>query len=287
MMETWLIYAIISVFAAGLYSFMAKVAAERSYNTSLMMIYSYSFATILSGIYCLYYKVQVIDLYLILLFAAGNSLFYFGSTVSRVKSMKYIDTVIFFPIYKTVGPIIITIVSFFYFAESLDSKELLGILLGITVPLLLITKDETNIQKNLKKGIILVVATALLTSCAAVFTKQIPLHNLNVDAYVFISMLMGAIFGKISYKFIQTGAQQKNMNTKGLLLFAVVLGSIHLITITTFTRALTGNLAVVFTINSFSILIPIVLSIFFYKEHFNFKKGFVIFLSVLSILLFI
>jgi multidrug transporter EmrE-like cation transporter len=54
-----------------------------------------------------------------------------------------------------------------------------------------------------------------------------------------------------------------------------------------FTRALEGNLAVVFTINSFAILIPIILSIIFYKDHFNFKKAFVIALSIVSIILFI
>jgi uncharacterized membrane protein len=47
------------------------------------------------------------------------------------------------------------------------------------------------------------------------------------------------------------------------------------------------NLAIVSTITSFSILIPIVLSVIFYKEKMTYKKAFVIFLSIISIILFI
>ena len=55
----------------------------------------------------------------------------------------------------------------------------------------------------------------------------------------------------------------------------------------TFTKAVEWNLAIVYTINSFSILVPIILSVIFYKEEMTYKKAFVIFLSVISMLLFI
>jgi hypothetical protein len=34
-MEIWLIYAIISIFAAGIHNFLLKVATEKNYNGSL------------------------------------------------------------------------------------------------------------------------------------------------------------------------------------------------------------------------------------------------------------
>jgi hypothetical protein len=34
-METWLIYAIISIFAAGIHNFLLKVSTEKNYNGSL------------------------------------------------------------------------------------------------------------------------------------------------------------------------------------------------------------------------------------------------------------
>ena len=285
-MEIWLIYAIISAISAGFYAFMAKVMAERKYNISLAMIYAYFLSAILSGVYYFYFKQGAfVNWKLVLYLAIGNSLFYFISTVARVKGLKHIDTVIFFPIYKVIGPVLITIISFFYFSENLNIKEGLGILIGIFIPLLLITQTEQLIQKNLKKGIIFIIITAICTSISSFFSKQVLTNDLNVESYVFISMLAGIFFSFISYKFIQKN--NSHDNKKGLVFFASILAITHLISFLTFTKALIGNLAVVYTVNSFSILVVVILAIFFYKEHFSFKKGIVIILSIISILLFI
>jgi multidrug transporter EmrE-like cation transporter len=67
-----------------------------------------------------------------------------------MASLRNIDTVIFFPLYKTFSPILVTIISFFFFQEMLTMKEFFGILLGIAVPLMLITSHEEKRQTNLK-----------------------------------------------------------------------------------------------------------------------------------------
>jgi uncharacterized membrane protein len=53
-METWLIYAIASIFLAGIYSFLVKVASHKHYNPSLITGYGYLSAAVFSGIYLLY-----------------------------------------------------------------------------------------------------------------------------------------------------------------------------------------------------------------------------------------
>ena len=60
----------------------------------------------------------------------------------RIKSLTYIDTAIFFPIYKALGPAMVTLAGVFIFFENLSRLELLGIVLGITVPLMLIHRSE-------------------------------------------------------------------------------------------------------------------------------------------------
>jgi hypothetical protein len=44
----------------------------------------------------------------------------------------------------------VTAISLLYFGEYLSFKESMGIIIGITIPLMLITKAEDRIQKNLK-----------------------------------------------------------------------------------------------------------------------------------------
>jgi hypothetical protein len=47
-METWLIYAIASLFFAGGVNFVMKVISHRNYNTSYVSIIAYLFAAFLS-----------------------------------------------------------------------------------------------------------------------------------------------------------------------------------------------------------------------------------------------
>lgn len=50
-------------------------------------------------------------------------------------------------------------------------------------------------------------------------------------------------------------------------------------------KALTGDLAVVYVINSFSTVIAVVLYILLYKEHFDLKKVFALLLMVSSLIM--
>jgi len=289
-MELWIIYAILSAIAAGGYNFMLKVIAERHYDTNLVTCYGYIVGAVVWGLYLLYtswWKVFTFEEVLFVsLLAFGNVFFFSLSILSRVESMRNIHTVIFFPLYKTFGPIMVTAVSIFFFRESLTPKEILGIIVGITVPLMLITKTENQVQKNLFKWVVLVVVTAVLTTFSTASAKWVTFEGYSVDLFIFLSFVFGVVFSFITYYFHSRHSHKKYINI-WLWKFSLLVGIVHITSFILFAKALVWNLAIVFTINSFSILIPIILSIFFYWEHFNLKKGIVIALSIVSILLFI
>jgi len=287
-MEIWLIYAITTIFVSWLHNFTLKVAAERNYNVSIINFYSYLIGIIVLGWYILFNldNIDYTNIYFITLLAFWNSLFFFSSMFSRVSAMKNIDAVIFFPLYKTFGPILIIIISFFFFKETLEFKEIIWIIIWISVPLLLITSSENKRQKNLLLWVILVLITAVLTAISSSISKEIMIRNFDVWLYLFISSIFGLIFSIISYK-IFTKNNNKKYNNNWIIKISVISWILHLASFISFTLALEWNLAVVFTIASFSILIPIILSIIFYKDHFNLKKWIVIVLSIISVLLFI
>lgn len=285
-METWLIYAIISIFAAGIHNFLLKVATEKNYNGSLTSLVWYSIWAVIAFFYFLYTGGKIDGWEWMIYFAFGNVLFYFLSMLTRMEGMRNIDTVIFYPLYKTISPVLVTLVSFFFFQEVLTPKEWVGILIWILIPLMLITSNENKIQKNLKKGVLFVVFTSLFIGVSAAFSKWVMVEGANVELFIFLSMGLGALISGISYKFFHKNSKG-SYNKDWMVKFGFLIGIFHFLAFTTFQKALTGNLAVVFTINSFSILIPIILSIIFYKDHFNKKKAFVIALSIISIILFI
>ena len=288
-METWLIYAIVSVFFAGGYNFAMKVISQRNYNISFVSIFGYIFAAIFSGIYYIFTNIDNFTMewfYLLLAFAFFNTFFYFLSTISRVKSLDNMDTTLVFPLYKTFSPILITIISLFIFGESLNLKETLWIIVWIIVPLLLITKTENNIQKNLKLWIIFVIATSIFWAISNWFSKAIYNFEINVDLFVLFSLIAWTFISIFSYKVFDK-KEKKIYSKKWIYKFWLLLWFFQFMSFYTFILAVKWNLAIAYTINSFSILIPIILSVIFYKEEMTFKKAFVIFLSVISMLLFI
>ena len=288
-METWIFYALLSAFVGGFYSFSFKMIAQRNYDTHLATFYSYFVASVLIGWGLLFFwnfNGTIQDLYLVIFLWLLNIWFYTASIHSRVESMRNIDSVIFFPLYKTFWPIIVTMLSIFWFKEILDFKEVLWIIVGISVPLLLLTKTENRIQKNLYRWFIFILITSALTAVSSILPKYAQVAHLNIGVFIFFSFLFWVIFSYFWYKHHLKKAK-RNYNTVGLWKFAFIVWFLHAGAFYTFMRAMEWNLAIAFTINSFSILVPIILSIIFYGEHFNLKKGLVIGLSIVSILLFI
>lgn len=287
-METRLIFAIISIFTAGLYNFSIKVLAEKWYNTSFVIFISYIIGTIITGIMFLLQNQPVESWGTIILFSIANIFFFFISILSRTQALRYVDSVIFFPLYKTLSPILVTVVSITFFHEVLEFKEWLGIVIGICVPLLLISSHENKRQKNLKGGIIFIIITSVLIVIASSFWKELMVQNLNIYPYLFLTSFFWIIFSGLNYLIFHRKEKiTKSGNIKNIIQLWVVIGLLSLSSFYAFQRALEGNYAVVFTINSFSILIPIILSIFIYKDHFNFQKGLVIVLSIVSVILFL
>ena len=288
-METWIIWALISVIAWWLYHFTNKMVAERNYNTHLVNILGYIVSSVMMLIFVLFqwtYWLTFPMFLFILLLALWNVVFYSTSIITRVESMKNIDTVIFYPVYKTIWPILVTLISLFVFKESLVWKEILWILVWICVPLLLINKKENIIQKNLLLGVVLIFVTAVLSAISSIMPKIAQVQNLNIDMFLLITFSLGIIFSYVWFKW-EKKMKNKIYNSEGILKFGIIAWILNTLAFYSFTRALEWNLAIVFTINSFAILIPIILSIIFYWEHFNLKKWIVILLSIVSILLFI
>ncbi len=264
-----------------------KVMQERKYSVSFITLLSSISGMCISAIYCSYkywFFWPIEWLPWLLLLAFGNTLFYFFSIQTRVKSLKNIDTTIFFPLHKTFWPLLVLAISFLFFDDSISFKELVGIGVWIIVPLMLITKSENKVQKNLKLGILFIFFTSILAAISSIFPKQAYVLSMNMDLFTFFMLLFWTFISGISYFFIE---KKKVIIDKWMIKFWTLFGILYFWALMTFNLAMEWNLAVVITINSFSILIPIILSVIFYKEEMTYKKAFVIFLSIVSVILFI
>jgi drug/metabolite transporter (DMT)-like permease len=289
-MEIWFWLAIVSSAFSGLHIFIQKVGSTRLYNSNLLNAYSSGISAIigfiLAGFIEGYGELSVLMIGVGLL----SGLIYIFSAGLRMDSMRYIDTTILLPLHKFVSPLFALVFGLVYFGEVLTTKEWIGIIVGISVPLLLITRAEHKRQKNLSKGLLLMLVSAVLAALAVVVNKE-GVHLFSaVLLFAAFANAFTAIFGILFYRFRRRPQIQDPLADAGafdisLLKLSVVSGFVQIISFVTLLLAFSygGQLGIVYTIHSLYILIPIILAIWFYNEHWNLQKVIAIVLSVAAL----
>ncbi len=282
----WFLLSIVSCIFSGLNSFISKILSQKKYDTSAFFIYAFFSSTIYFFIYYLI-KQNFSFSYLVFIMGFLSAIFWFCTIYFKIEGLKYIDSIIFFPIYKVFSNILVLIIGIIFFTEFLTIKQSIGFGLGLFVPMLLINKIEFNSQKKFKKGIILcfvVIIAAILTNFVS---KSVTKLDLNIDLYIMLTSLFSLILSQFIFKK-KNGQAKTNGNTKTLLIYGFLSGFCIFIISYTYVYALKyGDLSIIYMIQSFSILIPIILSIIFYKESINVKKILAIILTIVSLILFI
>lgn len=283
-MESWFIDIIISAILAWITSFMWKIFAEKSHDSLISTWYSMIYSSLFSFIFLLFSTWKLNWLNLIFLLSLWNWVFYMVSLATRTRALKYIDSTIYFPIYKISSWIMVALIWLFLFWESLSVWEIIWIILWLLVPLLLIDKREHNIQINLRFWLLLALIWAITTSISIIMTKTLSENSLNIFAYSGISYLIWWVLALSLWKENYKNAFKISSNKikrYSIINWLFIFWSLYF-----FIKWISWNLAIAYTINSFSILIPIILSFIFYKEELNFRKILVIITSIVSTLLF-
>ncbi len=290
-MEPWFIYTLLSVLFSGAYTFSQKVATERGYPSTLSNVFS-AFVAALSAIFIttVFYDFSG-NLKLGIIVASIPGILYMLVAFFRLNSHKYIDSAILFPLYKTFGPIFVLLIGVLVFGERFNFVEWIGIFLSILVPLMLLNKSEEVRQKNLWRGVLLVLLSAFLAAIAAAVNRAGMNIFANVQAFVVFVYIFSASSAVFMYVLdLKKSSKNAIQSTHKLLNIDVVILSIisgvsqfagFIFMMLAFKAG--GPLAIVYTVNSFYILIPIVLSIIIYKEHWNARKAFAIALSVAAL----
>lgn len=280
-------YAVVSAIFAGVYSFLQKVAVERGFSPALINASTQLLVACMSfGAAFLYVGTNHWLLGVGLGVASGVT-FMIGAT-SRMESLRFVDTAIFFPLYKTLGPLLTMVFGLVFFHEWFTSFELFGLLFGIAVPLLLLHKSEKSRQKDLVRGMVFLVVAAFFAAISSTIAKHGAEVLSSIFLYMAISESIGSIAGFTMYHMRDAkkdGGFVRNFFDKRFLSIIVPVGLLGLGSYGFLMAAFKagGALAVVYTINSFYILIPIVLSIIVYKEHWNLRKALAIGLSIIAL----
>lgn len=288
-MEWWFILSLIAAVFAGLHIFIQKVGSVRGYNSSLLNTYSSGLSSVIG-----FAVAGVVEgfggiSWLMIAVAALSGVVYIIGSNLRMDAMRYIDATILLPLHKFVSPLVALLLGVVFFSETFSMTQLIGIVLGITVPLLLITRTERTRQVDLSRGLILMVISALFVAAGAAINKAGTDLFAAVLLFAACANAIATIAGVLLYRYrkkdVSSVIPEIHFADKKLLVLSAVSGVIQFISFAAFILAfaLGGTLAIVYTIHSLYILIPIVLSIIFFKEHWNAQKAVAIILSIAAL----
>lgn len=287
----WFTFALLSALFGGLHMFLLKMSVEKKYDTYLLSATS-SFVSAVAG--CVVVAVTTgwgavpTVLYWV---GALSGVLFAGFSIARMEGLRYIDAAIFFPLYKVIGPALVALIGIALLNEGVTPIELLGIILSCLVPILLITRQENGRQKNLKLGLILMVVGTTLASLGAA------VNSIAVDDFPALALPMATLanfftFITASLLYFRRHPQgelyhtTKGIATRGFMAMSLVNGLMQLTSFYFLLLAFAvGNLSLVYSINAHYIVIPVILSVIFYKEHWNKQKALALAISVLALVL--
>ncbi len=288
-MQLWFWAAVTGAILAGLSNFCFKIAAKREYNSEAFSLIGGATSVVFAGCGLLLFRPESVQTpWLVIITIGAGGIATIGG-ILKVYALRHIDTTIFFPLFKLFSPLLAVIAGLVFFAEQFSRAEWIGIIAGLLVPLILITKIENSRQQNLLAGIILMAITAATSATAATLNKLVideGMSELEVLWYASWGILVGSVgILMMRNRTLASLSNIKRHFSKGMLWYAF-LRSFLICFSMLFVLYAYGNggaLGVVQTIHSLYILIPIILAILFYKEHWNVQKMAAVLLSLLAL----
>ncbi len=278
------VWTLLATLFAGVHIFTSKVVAQKGINISVNSMFNFILPSFVWLLLLIFIDQKIPEHYLeIIFYSTLGGISYGISFLTRTYSLKNIDSVIFFPINKILGPLIAVIGGVFYFKEYLSLTNYFGVMLSILVPVLLINNKEKTRQKNLFLGIILLIVSTFTGTITHFFTKTS--LAFGQDGF-FLCLAVGQFVGfLVSYiLYIYENSHFKIIFTKKDLKYGTMTAFLGSLAIFAISKAImTGPISIVYTIHAHYILIPILLSVFFYKEHIDTKKVLAVLLSMSAI----
>lgn len=285
--EQWVFLAILAALFGGLHAFTHKIAAERGYGSGYFNALSTGVAAFIGIVY-----VSVFVGWTGALFVYGialcllSAIFYVLNANTKIEALRHIDSTVFFPISKTMTVVITALFGITLFHEQLTHLQLLGFLLSLLVPFLLIHKKTSASQKNLSKGLILLFVAALFSSGATLVNKYAALGYQDAVLFVVCTHILITLVALASGIHQEKGKQASVpfsalFHDARYVPLCVIAGCFQFLGFYTNVSSLvTGHLSLAYAIMSLQVVVPVVLSVLWYKEHFDIKKGVALAVSV-------
>jgi drug/metabolite transporter (DMT)-like permease len=277
------IWALAATFLSGIQVFAQKVTAHERRDSALNGIIGFSLAALISGAVLLGTSELPQGWPIIAGISVCAGMMLCLSSYFRIESLKSIDSVIYFPVSKVLGPLVVVVLGITLLHEELTLLQFFGVIFSIFVPLILISSTEKHRQKNLALGLMLLIISTLLAAGTAPMQKVVTNLSANLFFPLFVWLTTAAIGSLALYAILSRSRRSVEIDKKDLKLGALN-GVFQFASAFAFIKAVSlGQVSIFYVIHAHYILIPIILSVFYYDEHINLRKFAAIVLSFAAI----
>lgn len=290
MQEYWIYYAIAASVCIGFYGFAQKIKAEipdQSDNGFILYSYLLMWLSAFTGpiFFGSSLDIRNVDT---MLYALAITFFYIIIVKTRLVSLRYLSSSTYFINYRIASSLWLLIVWIIFFSESISLKEIIWIGIWFVVFYLLIEKkSQSESLWDIKKWFLFLLIGSLAVTWVQWVAKNFALSDLDIFTLVLWQWIFGVIF-VLLLKWKETLWQVweiKGIKHLWFLLFSWII--FWAATIFNNYALIWWDLAIVYKVISYSLFIPIILSIIIYKEQVTTKKIVAFVLTILSIFLFI
>lgn len=286
---SWIAYSLLASLCIGLYGFAQKVKAEIPEQSDNGFIFYSYFAMMLAGI--IWWILNGASFFVFhsttFVYACIITIFYIIIVKSRLISLRFLSSSSYFINYRIFSSTWLILVGIILFWDSLSVKQFLGILLWFYVFYLLIEKKSKNeTLSDLKKWFFYLLIWSLAVTWVQTLGKNFAISDFDVFTLIFYQGVLWCLM-ILLLKWKETFSEVFKIHHARQFLFLVWAGVVFGIsTIFNIYALKEWNLALVYKVISYSLFIPIILSIIFYKEKVTLKKLFAFSLTIISIFLF-
>lgn len=286
-MEMRIVFGLLAALANGLFSFSTKVVSEKEINSKIFLFIVYLLGAIGSLFVIVFYEgfhFSWIIFGMAFLMGAGYPIV----LKFRFISLKYLSASTYFINYRILSSILLIFLGMWFFEESLSFFQVIGILVGFVVFFLLLErKKKFERVEGLKRGIFYLFVAVVFVS----FLGAIAKFNSVFNEYFFSYYLFMFLFGMLS--IFVSGFKNfriknfKKIDLRECFIWAGFAGFCFFIAnVFMYYAYKVGSLAVTYKILSYSLFIPVILSVVVYKEKVGLRKVLAFILTILSIWFF-
>jgi drug/metabolite transporter (DMT)-like permease len=279
-MDSWFLNSIVAMVAFGGMQALFKVPAAKGYNKFIYSVLGFTVASILSLIF--FWEDISFDAHTMLLaFAWGiaNASF----VLLTMVILKRLDTNASFPITSLGSHVLVVIIGIFFFNDILSVLQVAAL---IGTFLLIGFYNHTNKHITLSNGLIPIAGGIILLSTFIKFIQKSGSISTVIGDYIFWQLCFSAIasvFILLLTKNNQSG--ERKLDGK-LLIWSALVGTLTFVGTVAMVKALSvGPFSLVYTINTFYILVSSIVAWMFFEEKLTRQKVLFILLAIIVLVL--